>query len=279
MCLHVKTGWAWVAAWLIGVGMAGAQQVTVSLEPAYTVFVKGEPVVARLEALNATQDSIRAGSADAPDTALVEVTKGGRYNEIAAVNPEPITGPFELKPGGRFQREVELDKWFPMLEEGKYMVRLVIVHGGMRYESAKRSFDVVPGMPFSDAVQMFVNRQNQKRMFRMVHWNRNRADRLFLRIEDEPSKRVWDSIDLGLLLRTTDPKIDISPEGEETVVQRATRDAFIRTVLWSLPESVEIAEQGQLLDPEISASQRARELYGEMADDKKEEKKAWWKFW
>jgi hypothetical protein len=33
------------------------------------------------------------------------------------------------------------------------------------------------------------------------------------------------------------------------------------------------------LDPEISASQRVRALYGEMADEGKPEKKPWWKFW
>jgi len=138
----------------------------------------------------------------------------------------------------------------------------------------------VPGVPVKEGVQMFVNRQNQKRLFRLVHWGRNQTERLFLRIEDEPGNKIWDSIDLGVLLRTVEPKIDISPEGEVTVLHRATQDAYIRTVIWSLPDSVEVVERGQLLDPEISASQRVRSLYGEMSDDgKPEEKKSWWKFW
>jgi len=252
----------------------------VTLTMAYTVYVMGEPVLVQIEALNATRDQIDIGSAGTKDAVMVEITKDGRYNEIAPFNAAPIVGAFKLNPGQSFQHKLELDKWFSLVEEGKYIARLVVVHDGMRYESAKRSFDVVPGIPVKEGVQMFVKKQNQKRLFKLVHWNRNQTDRLFLRIEDEPGDKIWDSIDLGVLLRTVEPKIDISPEGEVTVVHRSTQDAFIRTVIWSLPESVEVVERNQLLDPEISASQRVRSLYGEMSDDgKKDAKKSWWKFW
>ena len=260
---------------------AVAQQLDVNLTLAYNVYVTGEPVVVQFDVLNATRDLFDTGNPAAKDAVLVEISMGGNYNELAPFNPAPIIGAFKLNPGQSFQsKAVELDKWFPLVEAGKYIARLVVVHGGMRYESVKRSFDVVPGIPVKEGVQMFVTKQNQKRLFRVVHWSRNQTDRLFLRIEDDPGDRIWDSIDLGVWLRTGEPKIDISPEGEVTVVHRSTQDAFIRTVIWSLPESVEVMERNQLLDPEISASQRVRSLYGDMADDrKKDEKKSWWKFW
>ena len=65
-----------------------------------------------------------------------------------------------------------------------------------------------------------------------------------------------------------------------TVLHRSTQDAFIRTVLWSLPDVVEVVERNSLVDPEISAQQRVKSLYGEMVDDgAAKKKKAWWKFW
>jgi len=261
------------------VGIAGAQQLDVTLTLAYSSFVTGEPVLAQFEVLNATRDLIEIGTPNAKDKLVMEISKGGEYNEVAPFNAESFVGAVTLKPGESFQHKLELDKWYALTEEGKYIARLVVVHDGMRYESAKRSFDVVPGLPIKEAVQMFVNRPNQKRLFKLVHWTRNQSDRLFLRIEDDPGNKIWDSIDLGVLLRTTDPKIDISPEGEVTVVHRSTQDAFIHTVIWSLPDNVDVQERSQLLDPEISASQRVRSLYGEMSSDKKEEKKSWWKFW
>lgn len=261
-------------------GMASAQQVELTLTLAYNVFVVGEPVLVQFEALNTTRDVLDIGGKDSKDALVVEISKGGQYNEVASFNREPIAGKFQVKPGQVFQQKVELDKWFTVLDEGKYIVRFVIVHDGMRYESTKKSFDVVPGIPVKDGVQMFVKRQNLKRLFKLVFWNRNQTDRLFLRIEDDPSGKVWDSLDLGTLLRSSEPKIDISPEGEVTVLQHATQDAYIRTVLWSLPDAVEVVERNSLIDPEISASQRVKSLYGEMVDDgAAKKKKAWWKFW
>ncbi len=272
-----KSVWAalgavWCAGW------AHAQQVDVKLTLAYSAYVVGEPVLVQLEALNATRDLIEVGGKGSKDALFVEITKGGPYNELSPINPEPLAGAVTLKPGQSFQQKVELDKWFALVEEGQYQARLVLVHNGVRFESVQKTFDVVPGIPLKEGVQMFVNRQDLKRLFKLVYWHRNQNDRLFLRIEDDPGGRVWDSIDLGVMLRLSAPKLDISPEGELTVVHRATQDAFIRTVLWSLPDNVEVVERNNLVDPDISASQRVRSLYGEMTDGGKEEK-PWWKFW
>ncbi len=270
--------WVLVCA-VLSAGMAAAQQMDVSITLAYNNFLVGEPVLVQFEVLNATRDPIKIGGTDSKDALLVEITKGGQYNDIKPFNSAPIAGVFQLDPGQSFQHKVELDKWFSLIQEGKYVVRLVIVHGGMRYESSKKSFDVVPGIPVGNGVQMFVKAQELKRLFKLVYWYRNEADRLFLQIQDEPGSRIWDTIDLGTVMRVSPPKLDISPEGEVTVVHRSTQDAFIRTVLWSLPNSVEVVERNSILDPDISASQRVKSLYGEMSEEEKTEKKSWWKFW
>ncbi len=258
-----------------------AQQITVGITLAYNAFVLGEPVLIQVEALNATRDMLDVGGEDSKDTALIEISRVGQFGDLKPINPAPVAGKFKLKPGEKFAYKLELDKWYPLVQEGKYLVRFVIVHGGMRYETQQKSFDVVPGLPLKDAVQMFVSKQKLRRVFKLVYWHRNQADRLFLRIEDDPGNRIWDSIDLGSMMRSEPAKIDISPEGEVTVVHRSTQDAYIRTVLWSLPDSVEIVERNNLLDPEISASQRVKSLYGEAADEgeKAKEKKPFWKFW
>lgn len=264
-------------------GWACAQQVDVTLTLAYNAFVVGEPVLVQVDALNATRDLIDLGGKGSKDSLFVEITKGGQYNELSPFNSDPLVASATLKPGQTLQHKVELDKWFSLVEEGRYVARAVLVHNGVRYESVKKSFDVVPGIPLKDGVQMFVNRQNLKRLFKLVYWHRNQADRLFLRIDDDLGGRIWDTIDLGVLQRLSPPKLDISPEGEVTVVHRATQDAFIRTLIWSLPDSVEVVERNNLVDPDISASQRVRALYGEMTDDGGKEKekkdKPWWRFW
>ncbi len=258
---------------------AHAQQFDVKLTLAYSTFVVGEPVVVQVDLLNATRERVDVGKQGAGSVLLVEITKGAAINEVAPFRKEPFVAPFMLKPGETAQHRLALDKWFSLEAEGRYMVRVVLVHCGMRYESVKKSFDVVPGMSLGGGVQMFVSHAQLKRQFKLVFWHRNQEDRLFLRIEDDPGGRIWDSIDLGTLMRATPPKLDISPEGEVTVIHRATQDAFLRTVLWSLPDVVEVVERNSLVDPEISASQRVNALYGEGADERKDAKKPWWKFW
>ena len=270
----------WSLGLLFAAG-AWAQQLEVKMTLAYNVFVVGEPVLVQFELLNATREMIDVGGPDSKDVLLVEITQGGQYNDVKPFRSAPLAPPFQLKPGQSFQHKAELDKWFALIQEGKYIVRLVLAHDGMRYESAKKSFDVVPGIPISGGIQMFVRRQNLKRQFNLVYWHRNQTDRLFLRSADEPGSRIWDSIDLGTLMRGTPPKLDISPEGVVTIIHRSTQDAFLRTVLWSLPDSLEVVERNSLVDPEISASQRVKALYGEVSEEDNDTtgKKSWWKFW
>lgn len=271
----------WSLVCLFWAASAVAQQLDVKLTLAYTAFVVGEPVVVQIDLLNATRDLIDVGGPGATSSLFVEITKGGQYNDVRPFREDPVVPAFQMKPGQTFQHKLALDAWFSLEEEGKYIVQVVVAHRGMRYESAKKSFDVVPGMPIGGGVQMFVRREHLRRQFKLVYWHRNREDRLFLRIEDEPDARIWDSIDLGMLMRGTPPKLDISPEGEVTVIHRATQDAFLRTVIWSLPDNVEVVERNSLVDPDISAAQRVNAMYGETAEDERaaRNKKSWWKFW
>ncbi|MDA3923605.1 MAG: hypothetical protein PF904_02775 [Kiritimatiellae bacterium] len=257
-----------------------AQDYKVYLEPAYNAFVSGEAVVVQLDLLNAGRDLVKVDPAKGGDQFVVEISYGQRYNELKPITTAPFCKSFELKPGNKFTSKLEIDKWYPLLKCGQYFIQLVFVHNGVRYESNKKSFDVVSGLPIKEGVQMFIRDQELKRVFKLVHWERNRAERLFLKIKDEPSGAVWDTIDLGTFLKTSDPKLDIDEKGEVKVVHRATQDAFFWTVLWSLPRSVEVAERNRLLDPEVSAAQRVRSLYGEDVEDGPgAEEKHWWKFW
>lgn len=260
----------------------GAQDFQLSFTLAHSTFVRGEPAVAQLELLNVGRDLVNTGTAPGQDKFVVEVSYGEKYNTLKPLTAAPFAKAFELKPGSKHLSRIELDKWFNLLKEGKYFVSLVFIHKGIRYKSEEKAFDVVPGIPVKEGVQMFVREQKLRRVFKLVHWSRNRNERLFLRIEDEPSGVTWDTIDLGPHLKSNDPKLDIASNGEVTIVHRATQDSFNRIVIWSLPGSLEIAEHDQLLDPEVSASQRVRSLYGDMIDDgpvNPETKRSWWKFW
>lgn len=256
-----------------------ARQIDLRLQLADTVYVVGEPVRIRVSAENGMRETLRINRPGGPDRFFFEVTSSDPNDLLAPSPGAPAPAAFDLPLGQTVSRLVELDKYFPLLTERKYFVRGVVLHRGVRYESQKKSFDVVPGIPVRKGLQMFVKPADRKRTFTLVYWFRNEVDRIFLRTGDEPGGKVWDTVDLGNFLRSAPPKLDIAPDGVVTVTHRADQNTFIRTVLWSLPDSLEVVERNTLLDPEISASQRVKSLYGEAAGGKKEEKKPWWKFW
>lgn len=270
--------------WVLGVAAAlaapvWAQQVNVKLALAYNTFLMGEAAVTQVELENLTSGELRVGGANANADLLVEMTRDGQHEEVFRFNEKPFVKAFRLAPGERYTRMVELDKWFRMLDEGKYFVQVAVHVGGMRYTSPKKALDVVQGIPVMQGVQMFVSRPELKRIFRLVYWHRNQTNRLVLRILDEPDERTWDSIDLGAFMKDERPKLDIAPDGEVTVVFRQSQDVFIRTVLWSVENAVDVVERNTVLDPNISASQRVKSLYGEMSTDAEKNKRPWWKLW
>lgn len=260
---------------------AAAQEMSVHLDTRWSQFIVGEPVTIDLELINITRTKLFENPTNRNCSLFIEVSKAqSSSNWIKPFNRNPVFGSFSVNPGKRLKRTAELDKFFPLLDEGKYLVRAVLVFEGIRYESRLSSFDVVGGIKLQDGIQMFSNRKHLKRTFHLVYWTRNQTEHLFLKIQDDPGKKIWDTVDLGVVLRTEAPKLDIAPNGEVTVLHRATQDAFLRAVIWSLPDSLEIVERDQLLDPAISASQRAKSLYTEMVDDKKDDReRPWWKFW
>ena len=257
---------------------AFAQKVDVKLELAYTVYIVGEPVLVQVTGSNGLRDTLTFDG-ESPDRLLFKITTEDPNEYLTPTSERPIASGITLKTGEGFKRKVELDKWFPLLKEGRYLVRALILHQGVRYESQKKSFDVVPGIQVAEGTQMFVKPAELKRSFKLVYWHRNKVERLFLAVKDEPTGFVWDTTDLGNLLHGSKPKLDIAPDGVVTVIHKTSPESFIRTVLWSLPKSLEVVERNPLLDPEISASQRAKSLYSEITDGKQNEKKPWWKFW
>ena len=269
-----------VVAILAMANQAFAQQrIDVSLALAANIFITGEPVLVQVKMTNQMRDPIEFGD-DARDAFLIEVCKEDRYNELSPEADKPFIKPLVLMSGNTFEHNLEVDKWFAIEGTGKYLIRAVVIHDNMRYESVLKAFDIVPGIVLKEGLQLFAFRKHLQRNFKLVHWQRNQSKRLFLRIEDQPDGLIWDTIDLGDVSLEENPKLDIAPSGEVTVFHRINAGHFLRTVIWSLPDSVEIAERNILADPDVAASQRIRSsFYGDLDKQAEEKQSSWWKFW
>jgi hypothetical protein len=252
-------------------------EISVKLLPERREYVIGERIRAVVDVANSSADSIDVGKAGSADRLLIEVFRARDMASRERVGAKPFVAPFMLHSSEGQKLETFIGDHFPLHDPVRYLARAVLIHAGARYESSLVSFEVVPGMTICKAMQMFKRSPGLKRTFEVVYWMRGEREHVFLKATDEGG-RIWRTTDLGGILRITEPKISVMPNGEVVVLHRATQNQFMRSVFWSLPTVLDFRGQEPMVDPDVAGSQRMRDLYME-AGGVTPVKKSWWKFW
>ena len=267
---------------LVALGAFGAaplSEITVRLQLDHDVFVEGERIRCVVDVANSSADSIDCTNPNSADRLVLELYRASDRFQFDKSSSTPFVAGFSLLSGEGQKLEAFLADHFTFSKNTRYLARAVLVHAGTRYESKLCSFDLVPGMKCGNALQMFAERDNLKRLFELTHWNRDKMEHLFLKARDEGSPtRQWVTTDLGPVLRVTRPKLSVLPTGEVIVLHRMTQDTFVRSEFWSLPDAFEFHTHEKMLDPDVAGSERVKALYKD-AGGVEPVKKAWWKFW
>ena len=257
--------------------VANPTEISVKLVPDRREYIVGERLRAVVDIANSSADSIDVGKPGSADKFRIEVFRASDMAARDRVGKKSFVAPFLLHSSEGQKLETFIGDHFALNEPMRYLARAVLVHDGARFESSLVSFDIVPGMKVGGAMQMFSNEPGLKRIFELVYWTRGQREHIFLKAKDEAG-RIWRTTDLGVLLRITEPKISVMPNGEVVVLHRATQDQFMRSVFWSLPDALDFRKQEPMVDPDIAGSKRMRDLYME-SGGVTPVKKAWWKFW
>jgi hypothetical protein len=252
-------------------------EISVKLVPERREYVVGERLRAVVDIANSSADSIDVGKPGSADAFRIEVFRASDMASRERIGNKPLVAPFLLHSSEGQKLETFIGDHFALHDTVRYLARAVLIHGGVRYESSLVSFDVVPGMAVGRAMQMFSKHAGLKRTFEIAYWMRGQREHIFLKASDEGG-RIWRTRDLGPLLRITDPKISVMPNGEVVVLHRATQDRFMRSVFWSLPNAIDFRGQEPMVDPDVAGAQRMRDLYME-SGGVVPVKKSWWKFW
>ena len=267
-----------LAGMLSAASAFAASEITVDLKLDAGDFVSGERIRGVVDVANSSPERVAVGTQGSSDRLFVEVFRASDLRELQRISERPFTAKFRVESGEGQKLETFLADHYALREPTRYLAKPVLVHGGVRYEGAPRAFDVVEGVKILGAMQMFARRPGLQRVFDAVYWNRGHSEHLFLRAKDAgTSDRVWDTRDLGPILRIEKPTISVLPDGEVIVLHRLNRDQFIRTEFWSLPDTLEYRRREAVGDPETAGTARVREMYRESGV--KPKKNPWWKFW
>lgn len=246
------------------------------------LYVVGEPVRAEVRIINFAATPLVFGPSTAfQQNRLVFEIRDTANERLQPLHPDaPLIPEYLLPPGESHTAAFELDEWYPLARTGRFIATAVVRRDDRRYESKGRSFDVVPGLEICSAIQLFADRPNEQRKLSLVYVTRRQGECLFLRITDSPGDRVWSTLQLGQLLRTTRPAIQVQPDGVVTVTHRASRDIFIQTRVLSTAKGVTLTSQEQIMDEEskrIIQTQQAL-LAAEQKEQRKKDRRWWWPF-
>ena len=257
---------------------AETSEIMVNLKLDCSDFVSGERIRGVVDIANPSPEKISVGYANSQDSFFVEVFRASSMQQLSKVSKHAFVAAFRIDSGEGQKLEVFLGDHYGLREPSRYLAKPVLVHNGVRYEGTMRAFDVVDGIRLSSAMQMFSTRNGLRREFSLCYWPRSNSEHLFLRAVDAgTSDRIWETRDLGPMLRIDKPSISVMPKGEIVVLHRLNQDQFVRSEFWSLPDTLEFRIREAVQDPETAGTARVRELYKEGGIQPKVN--PWWKFW
>ena len=257
---------------------AETSEIMVDLKLDNFDFVSGERIRGVVNIANPSPEKVSVGYSNSKDSFFVEVFRASSMQQLTKISTHAFVSKFRIDSGEGQKLEVFLGDHYGLKEPSRYLAKPVLVHNGIRYEGTIRAFDVVDGVRLGGAMQMFANRNELRREFDLVYWSRRNSEHLFLRVKDVGgSDRIWETRDLGPILRIDKPSISVMPKGEVVVLHRLNQDQFVRSEFWSLPNALEFRIRESVRDPETAGTARVRELYKEGGIKPKEN--PWWKFW
>jgi len=274
---------------------AAPTEIKIDLKLDSSDFVVGERIRGVIDVANSSPDTIGIGGKfrvwgldgtnkvvkatyDVNDRLFVEVFRASDRRQLTQISKAAFVASFAIETGEGQKLETFLGDHYALRESSRYLAKPVLVHNGVRFEGQPRAFDVVEGVKAGSAMQMFASRKDLQREFRLVYWSKDIGEHLYLRARDTgSSNRIWETRDLGPILRIDQPTISILPTGEIIVLHRVNRDQFVRSEYWSLPDELLFRSNALVNDPETAGTARVRELYKEKGVAPKEN--PWWKFW
>lgn len=233
--------------------------VSVGIAFDHSSYVLGEDIPVRVLVKNNTTANLTLGTGRTPSGVFVVSKTTDPQRQNLARDPKGcLPRPLTLGPNEEKVFDLNLTQAVTLSDTGKYFVSFGAIVNGMQYETKIKALEIVPGTIVAEGVQLFKKNPDLQRHFTLVRWPRDHIDRLFLRIEDTPTRQFYPTVMLGAYLPLVKPRMNIAQNGEITILHRATPDYYMRNVFWSLPAEVIRRSSQSLLDPATADTARLK---------------------
>ncbi|HMP76537.1 MAG TPA: hypothetical protein PKE12_09590 [Kiritimatiellia bacterium] len=213
---------------LLGISLAAAAsaQVEFSAKLTHSELLLCEPVPVVVTLQNKMPTALVAG--DTQGYSLVfEVT--GRDGLLVRQRPEEALPELpEIPAGGTVIITNDLQALFPLSSHSMLGVRARLTLGNRSYVTEKMFFDILPG---SEIARLQARASDgELRTFSLRVLNREKRDRLFLRVGNEGETLCYGVSDLGRFVRLGKPAIELDAQGRVHVLHLTGPNQFSYSV-------------------------------------------------
>lgn len=221
-----------IAPFLLAVVLPSAafSQIEVTARLAHSRVLQYEPVVVQLKIVNNTAAPLDVGSegGNAILTFDVEQEPGVLAPATGAVR---LDEPLLVGPQQEVVRNLDILSAYAIRRTGPYTITARVEWGGRLFLSSKMFLDVVPGLEISRLISQVPGEPSATRTYTLRTLNRDRMERLFLRIEDEDAAICYGVVDLGQIVRLYPPTVQVDGLGDVHILHQSAPSQYTHTIL------------------------------------------------
>lgn len=137
-----------------------------------------------------------------------------------------FTNVVTLAPMSSVKETVDLVASYQIRNTGPYSVNGRLTWGDRVFVASKMFFDVLPGLEIDRVVAGVPGMPKAVRTYSLRTLNRDRSERLFLRIDDENDGQCYGVVSLGGVVRHYKPAMKVDGEGNVHVLHQAAPSLF-----------------------------------------------------
>lgn len=132
-----------------------AQELGLLVDTESRTYLIGEPIEVSTRVHNRTTRTFTPRRGNEAAHLSITVMRGESRSHVEPHGRELHLADIDLPSSEVWQGQVEITRLFNLRNEGRYLIRLIAVHDGMRYESFPRTVEIVAGFEITKVEQVF----------------------------------------------------------------------------------------------------------------------------
>lgn len=223
------------AALWAGLASTASAQVRVDIGFKRKLYVLYEPIIATVTINNLSGQPLLLEDSDRHRWFGFNIERADGQL-VPPVNPDYALAPAAVGPGEKLTRAVNLTPLFPLRDFGLYRVKAAVYVAslGRYFSSPPLGVEITEGRPIWQEVVGLPGAEGGKpelRTITLLTHKLSRSTRLYARIEDRDSGKIYAMHQLGTFLSFGQPEVMLDARNEIHILQNSAPKHFIYTHL------------------------------------------------